>query len=168
MSVNVLHCTLSAWRGDGELCRWCNVNPPRGGERFCSLLCVADYADNHVYVRGRQKVFQASQGPCDCVSMSPQGAYLDENLRIQYLISPLPHMICAACGECEEQVARRGDRLTCNHITPRNGIPMSERDCIHHVDNLEVMCWHDHSLLNSLDQRRDLLGRYLGKDRPLC
>jgi len=164
MSVNVLNCTVSAWRGDGALCRWCNVNPPRGGERFCSIACVKDYADNHIYVRGKERVFKKAEGPCGCRSLSRWGGYIDEGGNVRKLVSPLPHAICAACGECEEQVFQRGDKLTCNHITPRNGIPLSERDCIHHMDNLEALCWRDHDLLNRLSQRRDLLDKFLAKD----
>jgi hypothetical protein len=162
--VNILLCELSLWRGDGEMCRWCNAAPARGGRNYCSRECMAEYADNHYYFRGRERVGEASRTDCGCRSMSPQGAYLDENMRVQYLQFKPPHRTCAACGECEQQIWLRGDKLTCNHIVPREGLAMNVAHCIHHMTNLEMLCWHDHELLNKLGNKRHLLDRVLGEE----
>lgn len=163
--VNILRCSLSPWRGDGELCRWCNTNAPRGGRNFCSRACAGEYYDNHVYGRGKQIVYEMAKGPCDCPdAMSPQGAYIDlSDMRVKYLRFKKPHVICNGCGECEEQIVARGDKLSINHIDPRNGIPGIEINCIHHMDNLEVLCWRDHEILNKLGNVRSRLDEYLAQ-----
>lgn len=131
--VNVLYCLESPWRGDGALCRWCNARPPRGNRRFCSKECSQGYYDNHVYARSKMLCYEASRTPCSC-----QDYQLDTKL----------HGRCAACKRCEGELALVGDKLTCNHIDPRNGIEMTLVHCIHHVSNLEMLCWSCHEALN--------------------
>lgn len=141
MSVNLLTCTASAWRGAGDLCRWCNLEFPTAGRIFCSMDCKAAYELNHRYWLGREYVLVWYTAPCDC----GRG----------------PHRYCNGCGECEAQLRKRDDRLTVNHIEPRNGIPMSSRSCIHHLDNLEPLCWRCHEQLNKLGNTRQLLDSWL-------
>lgn len=132
--VNVLHCPESLWRGDGELCRWCNSARRTGKwKNFCGRTCAQEFYDNHVYGRGRERCYEASRGPCSCQD---------------YQISTALHGRCAACDRCEGDLARAGDRLTCNHIEMRNGIPMGLVHCIHHISNLEMLCWGCHEALN--------------------
>jgi hypothetical protein len=90
--------------------------------------------------------------------MTPQLGYINmDTMRVEYLSFAKPHGLCAACGRCEEQLKRAGDKLTCNHIDPRMGLPMGLSHCIHHMDNLEMLCWRDHELLNKLGNQRDKL-----------
>lgn len=141
MSVNLLTCTANAWRGAGDLCRWCNVETPRGGRLFCSVECTSAYELNHRYWLGREYVLVWSGRPCSCRTS--------------------PHRHCNACRECEGQIRARKDRLTVNHIEPRNGIDPSHRSCIHHLDNLEPLCWRCHEQLNRLGNVRDRLDVWL-------
>lgn len=153
--VNVLYCELTPWRGDNEKCRWCNA--PRRNRSYCGKECMTAYLNNHYYWRGRVVVSEASRGPCNCPDpITPQLGYFDGN-HVKYLKHAKPHRLCAACGDCEEVIYARGDRLTCNHIEPRNGIKMSHADCIHHMNNLEMLCVRDHDLLNSLGNVRSRL-----------
>jgi hypothetical protein len=161
--VNLLRCDASPWRGDNELCRWCNAAPIRAANRFCSRECVQAYADNHVYARGRILTIEASKGRCDCPPpITSRLGYIADGVMKYH--ETWPHPRCAACGECEGQVIDRGDTLSVNHIEPRYGIPMGRPDCIHHLTNLEVLCWHDHALLNKLGNVRSRLDDFLSRD----
>lgn len=131
--VNVLHCTLTTWRGDGELCRWCNTLPRRGGKKFCGGVCAEAYYTNHVYGRSRGVCYRNSIAPCRCKD---------------YQLSTAEHGHCAACKKCEGELELLGTRLTCNHIDPRMGIPTQLIHCIHHIENLEMLCWPCHNELN--------------------
>lgn len=132
--VNVLYCSESPWRGDGELCRWCNARRIRGAKKkFCSVECSEAYYTNHIYTRAREACYQASVGPCHCRD---------------WQLSNDAHGHCAACKRCEGQLREAGEKLTCNHIDMRNGIPMGLIHCIHHVSNLEMLCWPCHNALN--------------------
>lgn len=145
--VNLLTCTASAWRGAGDMCRWCNLEQVRGGRIFCSMACSDAYQLNHRYWIGREYVLMWSTRPCFCP---------DDSTRM-----PLPHRSCSACLECERMIRRRGDRLTVNHVDPRNGIECSARDCIHHLDNLEPLCWRCHDKLNQLGNVRERLDDWI-------
>ena len=158
--VNVLHCELSLWRGDGELCRWCNADEPRAGRRFCSRECTAAYANNHQYLRGRAIVLAWNRG-CSCDAVIPKSRFDDVRLRREVWDDQPPHVVCVACGECEAEILERGDKITVNHIIPRNGIPTTQVDCVHHLENLEPLCWRDHEVLNQIDNQRDRLEREL-------
>lgn len=146
MSVNLLKCELSAWRGAGDLCRWCNLHPPRGGRRFCSRECLDAFAMNHQYMRGRELILRWSRD-CDCATG--------------------PHVLCNGCGECELLVNLRGDRITVNHVEPRMGIPCGEPNCIHHLENLEPLCWACHEQLNRLGNIRPQLDVWLRRHLPV-
>lgn len=139
--VNLLTCTASAWRGAGDLCRWCNVEEVRGGRIFCSVRCTDAYKLNHQYGIGRDYVLMWSTESCLCPSS--------------------PHRTCNACLECEGLIRKRQDRLTVNHIDPRNGIESIARDCIHHLDNLEPLCWRCHDQLNRLGNVRERLDDWI-------
>lgn len=146
MSVNLLGCTASNWRGARDMCRWCNLERPKGGRIFCSVDCKTSYELNHRYWVGREYVLLWSTGPCDCRTG--------------------PHRHCNACGECEGIIRARKDHLTVNHIQPRNGIDMSHRDCIHHLDNLEPLCWSCHDMLNRLGNVRWRLSDWIERFLP--
>lgn len=146
MSVNLLTCTASAWRGAGDKCHWCNLGMPKAGRIFCSRECNEMYELNHRYWLGREYVLMWSEEACGC-----RGG---------------PHRHCNGCGQCEGQVRSRQDRLTVNHIEPRNGIDMSHRSCIHHLENLEPLCWACHNMLNRLGNVRPLLTNFLVKHLP--
>jgi hypothetical protein len=155
--VNLLTCTASAWRGAGDLCRWCNVGQVRGGRIFCSVRCADAYQLNHRYWIGREYVLMWSTAPCLC-PIAPIGTSRKAFVRT---LRPLPHRTCNACLECEGRILARGDRLTVNHIEPRNGIEISARDCIHHLDNLEPLCWRCHDQLNRLGNVRERLDDWI-------
>lgn len=151
MSVNLLHCTASSWRGAGDLCRWCNVGEAHDAWRFCSTECIKLYALNHQYPRAKLHVI-ASHRTCSC----PQRAGWE----------PAPHVVCQGCGECEFKVLARDDKITVNHIVPRNGIALSAFDCIHHLDNLEPLCWKCHEQLNRIGNVRSDLTLWIDQYLP--
>ena len=160
--VNMFSCSQSAWRGSNPLCRWCNENIAYYG-KFCSKACLSDYADNHYYQRGKERVLREAPR-CSHKGMSPQGAYLVD-MKVHYFQVKPPHVLCAGCGECEEEVVRRGDKITINHIIPRDGYPLHGSGCIHHLENLEPLCWRCHARLNQLGNVRERLDVWLEAQR---
>lgn len=159
MSVNLLRCSMSLWTGGHDRCRWCDRRSPGVSRRwrFCSRLCTAAYADNHLYARAKWIVLEASRRPCPC---PPEAGivkrwYDPQSERVVTDVIPPPHRHCTGdCGRCEGQIQADGDRLTVNHVDPRLGIGFQALDCIHHQDNLEPLCWSEHHELNLLLNER--------------
>lgn len=153
--MNLLACTASLWRGDGELCRWCNAEPARQ-RGFCSRECRSEMLANHVYNRAKAAVREASRGPCrhSSIKTTAQGAYFDPlSSRVVLMRYPTPHARCRHCDRCEEELVSRGLELTCNHIRPRFGISTADNHCIHHQDNLEMLCSPEHGRLTMIQNR---------------
>jgi hypothetical protein len=154
--VNLLRCDASLWTGEGGACKWCGTSDTYAtlGKGFCSKGCMAAFWNNHQYTRGKVVVL-AWNSICRCDEVIE--AYRYDYFVMQYQLITLepPHVVCAGCGECEAQILNRGDRLTVNHIKPRYGIPTNQINCIHHIDNLEPLCWRCHEMLNRLEQDRE-------------
>lgn len=160
--VNILRCSLSKWTGERGACKWCNAKDVHAtlGKGFCSKSCMASFWNNHQYTRAKALVF-AWHATCGCRETVEKVGYDYYLLEWHsHMIEP-PHVVCAACGECEAQVIERGDKMTVNHINPRYGIPTQEINCIHHVDNLEPLCWRCHEVLNKHDQDRSKLESFV-------
>lgn len=164
--VNLLRCTASVWTGERGACKWRGTSDTYAtlGKGFCTKACMAAFWNNHQYTRGKVLVY-AWNSTCQCNAVVETYRYdyvLDEYRRV--ILDP-PHVVCAGCGECEAEIVTRGDRLTTNHILPRYGIPTNEINCIHHIDNLEPLCWRCHEMLNRFEQDRDLWLQRLVRNR---
>lgn len=131
MTVNPLHCSLSSWTGLEGYCRWCNEEIPDGyshKRKWCSGKCLTNWKLHHRYFLARQFVMKLARGRCSCVRA------LNEER----------HILCSQCGLCESVVRLRGEIMTCDHVIPRFG-NKSKFSCIHHVNNLQVLCSYCHT-----------------------
>lgn len=135
MTVNPLHCVLSNWQGNDDCCRWCNNQLEVFQKRWCSGLCLETWRLHHRYFLARQAAVKKSRGRCNCARSKNE----------------LRHMRCASCGLCEAVVKLRGDEMTCDHIMPRRG-NKSRFSCLHHLENLQMLCSSCHSDKSAIDE----------------
>jgi hypothetical protein len=59
-----LACTLTPWRGEPHLCRWCCDPLPQGRERWCSRTCMEEWRENHVWKYAREAVRRRDGNRC--------------------------------------------------------------------------------------------------------
>jgi 5-methylcytosine-specific restriction endonuclease McrA len=137
MTVNPLHCSLSAWTGLEGYCRWCNSLLAPEQKKWCSGLCLQKWRLQHRYFLARQFVMKLSRGKCSCVRAEGEQR----------------HAICAQCGLCEAIVALRGGIMTCDHIVPRFG-DKARFSCKHHLENLQILCSYCHDVKSQEDTIR--------------
>jgi 5-methylcytosine-specific restriction endonuclease McrA len=128
-------CTLSAWQGDEDRCRWCNelLGPRR--RVWHDGACMKIFREQHRYTQARRWCHRTSKGVCPCAR--PKGAHR--------------HSVCAHCGLCEPVLIERGLALECNHIIPRLG-DKSSFSCLHHHENLEMLCSDCHKAETNLQK----------------
>lgn len=137
MTVNPLHCSLSAWTGLEGYCHWCDKyleNPAQ--KRWCSGTCLQAWRLQHRYFLARQFVMKLARGKCLCSRANGEQR----------------HALCAHCGSCAAVVALRGGIMTCDHIIPRNG-DRSRFSCKHHISNLQILCSGCHDIKSKLDEQ---------------
>ena len=140
MTVNPIHCSLSVWTGLEGYCRWCNNQFDEGftyKRKWCSGKCLESWRLHHRYFLARQFVMKLARGKCLCVRAESEER----------------HIICAQCGLCEAVVRLRGGMMTCDHVIPRLG-NKAKFGCIHHVNNLQVLCSYCHDRKSEEDQIR--------------
>lgn len=166
MGVNLLTCSASAWRGAGDLCRWCNQGEAYVSSKFCSRACVEAYALNHQYTRGRELVLTWHR-TCKCDVVITKSRYNFFELKREFWEAEPPHVVCVGCGDCEARILGRNDRLTINHIIPCNGEPAGIAGCYNHLENLEPLCWSCHEQLNKLGNDREKLEPWIAQNLPM-
>lgn len=125
-------CELSRWSGDERACRWCNKQLQGRQRAWCSKAHMRAFRLNHYYTKARAECVRRYSKPCGCVGVRK-------------------HVVCARCGRCSGKIAVYGYKMECNHISPRNG-DKSSISCLHHQDNLEMLCWECHQVC-SAEQR---------------
>ncbi len=134
MTVNPLHCSLSAWNGLEGYCRWCNFILS-DQKKWCSGNCIQQWKLQHRYYLARQAIVKASRKKCSCVRAQGEQR----------------HSHCASCGSCEAIVRLRGGEMTCDHIIPRFG-NKSRFSCNHHHNNLQLLCSFCHNKKSKQDE----------------
>jgi 5-methylcytosine-specific restriction endonuclease McrA len=135
MTVNPLHCVLSSWSGNDDECRWCSSVLDLKQKRWCSGSCLQAWRLHHRYFLARQLAVKRSKGKCNCHRSEGDPR----------------HTVCARCGSCESVVVLRGGMMTCDHIIPRRG-NKSRFSCMHHHDNLQMLCSFCHSIKSAEDE----------------
>lgn len=150
--VDPQQCVLSLWQGDESRCRWCNE--PLGPRRrvWHDGSCMKIFREHHRYTQARRWCLRTSKGTCSCVR--PKGSHR--------------HAVCAHCGTCEAVLVEQGLRLECNHKVPRLG-DKSSFSCLHHHDNLEMLCNPCHLAETNLQRilYPEMSRRNANKDRLL-
>lgn len=137
MSINPLHCSLSAWNGLEGYCRWCNIELEEFQKRWHSGECLTRWRTQHRYYLARQLLVKNSRGKCNCVRAKNEPR----------------HLLCAHCGSCEAVVRLRRGEMTCDHITPRRG-DKTRFSCKHHQDNLQLLCSFCHDVKTKNDEQQ--------------
>lgn len=121
--VDPIACSLSAWAGDLDRCRWCNETLGPRRRVWHDGSCMKMFREQHRYTQARRWCLRKAKGKCLC--LRPKGSHR--------------HAVCAHCGTCETVLLEQGLKLECNHIKPRLG-DKSSFSCLHHHDNLEMLC----------------------------
>lgn len=140
MTVNPLHCSLSAWNGLEGYCRWCSNELRPEQKKWCSGECLQQWRLQHRYFLARQSIVKNSRRKCQCIRS----------------VGEQRHSHCARCGLCEAVVHLRGAIMTCDHIIPRRG-DKSRFSCKHHQDNLQLLCSPCHADKTKEDEVNYLL-----------
>jgi len=150
--VDPEQCTLSLWDGDPERCRWCNVILGPKRRVWHDGSCMNIFREQHRYTQARRLCVRKSKGWCPCDR--PKGSHR--------------HPVCAHCGLCEPVLLLSGLRLECNHIIPRLG-NKSSFSCLHHSDNLQMLCTPCHQAETNLQaiMYPEMRKRNVNKDRLL-
>jgi 5-methylcytosine-specific restriction endonuclease McrA len=72
---DLLSCSLIKWRGQVELCVWCNFYKPaprRTMSLWCSTWCRAQFLQNHSYTTARRICLNENGPKCvDCDQVRP-------------------------------------------------------------------------------------------------
>ncbi len=123
MLVDPQQCTLSLWEGDPDHCRWCNLVLGPRRRVWHDGSCMKIFREQHRYTQARRWCKRTAKGWCPCIR--PKGSQR--------------HPVCAHCGICEPVLIEQGLALECNHIVPRLG-DKSSFSCLHHHDNLQMLC----------------------------
>jgi len=149
MLVDPKLCPLSKWEGDESRCRWCNLVLGPRRRVWHDGSCMKLFREQHRYTQARRWCLRAAKGTCLCAR--PKGSHR--------------HPVCAHCGLCEQVLIEQGLRLECNHIIPRLG-DKSSFSCLHHHDNLQMLCTPCHLIETNLQRLMypEMRRRYVEKE----
>lgn len=123
----------------GKGCLRCGIAIPPGRRKWCSPECMNWWHGNHRYLVARGLALQRAEVFAFPRCRDDHGRYKTRRLH--------QHSLGYACSRCggiypaRQSRARRGG-VPCvqvNHIVPAMGLHAAI-DCVHHQDNLEVLC----------------------------
>lgn len=139
--IDLSNCPYSRWGGREGFCRWCDKKLPRNWRTvWCSRDCEKGFDLQHEFASTRVIVRDAARSECRCKPESFERRLPDPETGILVTGEPMAqHPVCQECQKCADEL---GKPLEVNHIVPRIG-NTDPYSCLHHVDNLEVLCrWH--------------------------
>ena len=140
--IDLTTCPYSKWAGREGFCKWCDKKLPRNWRTvWCGKDCEKGFNLQHEFASTRVIVRDASRGECQCKPAVFEKRLLDAETGILVSGEPMvAHTVCQECQKCAEQL---GNPLEVNHIIPRIG-NKDPYSCLHHTDNLEVLCHFHH------------------------
>ncbi|MGB4864217.1 MAG: hypothetical protein WBO97_17305, partial [Tepidiformaceae bacterium] len=116
--------------------------PPRR-RKWCSNACLEWWHGNHRFIVARRLALRRAEVFEFPRCRDPHGRYKTNRLHRHSL-----GFACAHCGgiyPARQSAARRANlpSVQVNHIIPAMGLH-GALDCVHHQENLEVLCEHCH------------------------
>lgn len=126
----------------GEGCGRCGQPLPRKRRKWCSDACADWWHSNHRYMIARVAALSRAAIFAIPRCRDDHGYYKRPRLHSH----PLGYA-CVGCGGVFKK-----SRVQVNHVSPALG-RHRELHCIHHLDNLEVLCRGCHLLVSRLQRR---------------
>ena len=142
--IDLTTCPYSRWNGNENHCRWCDKKLPRGWRTYwCCIDCEKGFYMQHEFSSTRVIVRDASRGGCECPDSAFERSSKDPDTgETLHAADYAAHTVCTDCNRCAEAMGRP---LEVNHIIPRIG-NKDPYSCLHHTDNLEVLCHFHHRM----------------------
>ena len=159
--THLIDCPMTPWTGDTTTCRWCDSPLSPDQPFWCSQTCGRQWRINHRWRSGREVVIKRDEGRCTRCGYHSDDAFQEAKDFFHLMSLTIPARIppfslharirkVATTWFMEDPwrlclpIVRKGiRRMEVHHIDPALG-RYREDHCIHHLDDLTLLCSRCH------------------------